>query len=30
VAGNAGLRAQVNGLYRTMLHTGGISVRAMF
>lgn len=30
VAGNTGLRAQVNGLYQTTLHVGGISVRVLF
>jgi long-chain fatty acid transport protein len=30
VSGNTGLRAQVNGLYSSTFHTGGISVRVMF
>jgi long-chain fatty acid transport protein len=30
VSGNTGLRAQVNGLYQTTLHTGGISVRVIY
>lgn len=30
VSGNTGIRAGVNGLYQTTLHTGGISVRVNF
>ncbi len=30
VAGNTGLRAQVNGLYQTTVHTGGISIRVIY
>jgi len=30
VSGNTGLRAQVNGLYQTTLHTGGISIRVLY
>jgi long-chain fatty acid transport protein len=30
VAGNAGVRAGVNGRYRSTLHTGGLSLRANF
>jgi long-chain fatty acid transport protein len=30
VSGNQGLRAQVNGLYTTTLHTGGISIRMIY
>ncbi len=30
VAGNTGVRAGVNGLYKTTLHTGGLSIRMNF
>jgi len=30
VIGNTGVRAGVNGLYRTTLHTGGASIRVNF
>jgi long-chain fatty acid transport protein len=30
VSGNTGLRAQVNGVYQTTTHTGGISIRVLY
>lgn len=30
ISGNTGLRTPVNGLYTTILHTGGVSIRAIY
>lgn len=30
VSGNQGLRAQINGLYATTLHTGGVSIKMIY